>query len=221
LSIWPSCACGATSRWWPMRPTQDVGRGGQRALWPGAPYTDFARMLSEQRPDVVHVLTPPQAHHTLTMQALSAGAHVFVESRSPRLGGVRGHARSARERGCCCARTTTAASSPPSWQRWRHGARGGSGTRQRGRVLCGVMGANGRTAIATSCTSRTPAGGPCTTSSPPSLGRAGVHGRLYGAVAVRRRLDGSFASDDELRALLTAIARARWSRSPGMPPQPT
>src|SRR5260370_35853977 len=30
-------------------------------------------------PDVVHILTPPDSHATLAMEALRAGAHVFVE----------------------------------------------------------------------------------------------------------------------------------------------
>jgi predicted dehydrogenase len=42
-------------------------------------YEDYDRMLHETRPDVVHVLTPPQAHPRLVLDALEAGAHVFVE----------------------------------------------------------------------------------------------------------------------------------------------
>lgn len=42
-------------------------------------FTDFALMLSEARPDVVHVTTPPAAHESLACLALAAGAHVFVE----------------------------------------------------------------------------------------------------------------------------------------------
>jgi nucleoside-diphosphate-sugar epimerase/predicted dehydrogenase len=44
-----------------------------------APYADLAQMLAEVRPDVVHVLTPPQTHAALAIQALQAGSHVFVE----------------------------------------------------------------------------------------------------------------------------------------------
>jgi predicted dehydrogenase len=43
------------------------------------PYDNYARMLEEHRPDVVHVLAPPQAHLDLTLAALEGGAHVFVE----------------------------------------------------------------------------------------------------------------------------------------------
>jgi predicted dehydrogenase len=42
-------------------------------------FTDHRRMLEQVRPDVVHVLTPPQAHRALAQDALESGAHVFVE----------------------------------------------------------------------------------------------------------------------------------------------
>ncbi len=42
-------------------------------------YTDVAAMLEAARPDVVHVLTPPQTHVRLVEQALAAGAHVVCE----------------------------------------------------------------------------------------------------------------------------------------------
>jgi predicted dehydrogenase len=45
----------------------------------GPAYVDFARMLDAARPDVVHVLTPPQSHRDLVVAALHRGAHVFVE----------------------------------------------------------------------------------------------------------------------------------------------
>jgi predicted dehydrogenase len=44
-----------------------------------AVFTDHRRMLDEARPDVVHVLTPPQAHAELAAECLEAGAHVIVE----------------------------------------------------------------------------------------------------------------------------------------------
>jgi predicted dehydrogenase len=46
---------------------------------PAPIYTDAAAMLAEERPDVVHVLTPPQTHGLLVRQALAAGAHVICE----------------------------------------------------------------------------------------------------------------------------------------------
>jgi predicted dehydrogenase/nucleoside-diphosphate-sugar epimerase len=42
-------------------------------------YGDLGEMLSLERPDVVHVLTPPASHAALTVQCLKAGAHVLVE----------------------------------------------------------------------------------------------------------------------------------------------
>lgn len=44
-----------------------------------AHYDDFGRMLATERPDVVHVTTPPQSHFALSTQAADAGAHVYVE----------------------------------------------------------------------------------------------------------------------------------------------
>ena len=40
---------------------------------------DFATLLDEMRPDVVHVTTPVDAHVALARQALARGAHVLVE----------------------------------------------------------------------------------------------------------------------------------------------
>jgi predicted dehydrogenase len=42
-------------------------------------FTRFDEMLTEARPDVVHVLTPPQSHRELVLQALERGMHVVVE----------------------------------------------------------------------------------------------------------------------------------------------
>jgi predicted dehydrogenase len=41
--------------------------------------TDFAALLDEWRPDVVHVTTPIGAHVPLALQSLASGAHVLVE----------------------------------------------------------------------------------------------------------------------------------------------
>ena len=40
---------------------------------------NFAQLLDEQRPDVVHILTPPHTHTPLALQAMEAGCHVLVE----------------------------------------------------------------------------------------------------------------------------------------------
>ncbi len=42
-------------------------------------YDDFDRLLAEQKPDVVHITTPPQSHLPLAVAAMEAGAHVWVE----------------------------------------------------------------------------------------------------------------------------------------------
>jgi predicted dehydrogenase len=42
-------------------------------------YDDVDRMLSAVRPDVVHITTPPQSHHTLALACLEAGSHVYLE----------------------------------------------------------------------------------------------------------------------------------------------
>jgi predicted dehydrogenase len=42
-------------------------------------YTDFARMLSENPLDVIHIATPPASHVTLAQKAAEAGCHVFIE----------------------------------------------------------------------------------------------------------------------------------------------
>jgi predicted dehydrogenase len=59
----------------------DAGRladfGG--ADGPVARYTDLRRMLDEQRPDLVHVCTPPGAHREPALACLAAGASVLVE----------------------------------------------------------------------------------------------------------------------------------------------
>lgn len=42
-------------------------------------YSDAAEMLRIERPDVVHIATPPESHVFLGKLALEAGAHVFME----------------------------------------------------------------------------------------------------------------------------------------------
>jgi len=45
----------------------------------GKIYRTLEELLREQKPDVVHILTPPQSHAVLAMAALRAGCHVLVE----------------------------------------------------------------------------------------------------------------------------------------------
>lgn len=42
-------------------------------------YDDFAKLLATERPDVVHITTPPESHLALARMAVEGGAHVFVE----------------------------------------------------------------------------------------------------------------------------------------------
>ena len=42
-------------------------------------YDNLERMLAEVNPDVVHITTPAHTHGPLTMKALAAGCHVYVE----------------------------------------------------------------------------------------------------------------------------------------------
>ena len=51
----------------------------QRRFGASASYTDARTMLHEARPDMVHVLTPPESHSTLIRMCLGAGAHVICE----------------------------------------------------------------------------------------------------------------------------------------------
>lgn len=44
-----------------------------------AHYDDFERLLVAERPEVVHITTPPGSHLALARAAIDAGAHVFVE----------------------------------------------------------------------------------------------------------------------------------------------
>src|SRR3954469_19938222 len=41
-------------------------------------YQNLAEMAAA-KPDVIHVLTPPSSHKSLTLEALDMGCHVFVE----------------------------------------------------------------------------------------------------------------------------------------------
>jgi predicted dehydrogenase len=65
-----------------------------------ASFTDAGAMLDEVKPEVVHVLTPPQSHASLVRRGLAAGAHVICEK--PMTGSAvetEALLREARERG--------------------------------------------------------------------------------------------------------------------------
>jgi predicted dehydrogenase/nucleoside-diphosphate-sugar epimerase len=56
------------------------GPAAEFAAVAGAPaYSSVAALISEARPDVVHVCTPPAAHFDSAWAALEGGAHVYVE----------------------------------------------------------------------------------------------------------------------------------------------
>jgi predicted dehydrogenase len=42
-------------------------------------YQDFSRLIVEQQPDVLHILTPPHTHRDLSIQAMESGCHILVE----------------------------------------------------------------------------------------------------------------------------------------------
>ncbi|MBV9183933.1 MAG: Gfo/Idh/MocA family oxidoreductase [Acidobacteria bacterium] len=42
-------------------------------------YVNYSEMLEKERPDVVHIATPPQSHFDLAITAFEHGCHVFVE----------------------------------------------------------------------------------------------------------------------------------------------
>ncbi|NEQ32464.1 MAG: Gfo/Idh/MocA family oxidoreductase [Leptolyngbya sp. SIO4C5] len=44
-----------------------------------AAFTDYREMLATAKPDVVHILTPPQLHKSMASDCLKAGAHVICE----------------------------------------------------------------------------------------------------------------------------------------------
>jgi predicted dehydrogenase len=45
---------------------------------PGA-YTDLAKLLAAEKPDIIDICTPPQVHASLAVKALEAGCHVILE----------------------------------------------------------------------------------------------------------------------------------------------
>lgn len=44
-----------------------------------AHYDDLDQLLTREKPEVVHITTPPESHLPLAIQCLDAGAHVYVE----------------------------------------------------------------------------------------------------------------------------------------------
>ena len=42
-------------------------------------FTDIKDLLTEAKPDVVHITTPPQTHYPLGVLCLEAGCNVYIE----------------------------------------------------------------------------------------------------------------------------------------------
>jgi predicted dehydrogenase len=42
-------------------------------------YSDFDDLLASERPDVLHIATPPHSHFSLAIAAMDAGCHVMIE----------------------------------------------------------------------------------------------------------------------------------------------
>ena len=57
----------------------DRARALQQRYGIPAAFDSLETMLRESRPDVVHILLPPELHATAAEECLSAGCHVFVE----------------------------------------------------------------------------------------------------------------------------------------------
>jgi predicted dehydrogenase len=171
-------------------------------------YTDYERMLEERRPDIVHVLTPPQAHRELALRALEAGAHVFVEKPiAPRWADYVAIRDLAARRGLLLCENynyrfmpgTLAASAA-----WREGKIGEAVAVDVS--FGGVMSATGaygdRDLV--HFAHQLPGGALQNfTSHPISLALPFI-GDCTGVIGARRRLQSKLASDDELRAILEA-----------------
>ncbi|MEX0729683.1 MAG: Gfo/Idh/MocA family oxidoreductase [Aquisalimonadaceae bacterium] len=58
---------------------RDAARRLARTYGLNGSHPDLDAMLAHNRPDVVHILTPPATHAALTIRALKAGCHALVE----------------------------------------------------------------------------------------------------------------------------------------------
>lgn len=57
----------------------DLARQAAARFEVGGVFDDVEHMLATSKPDVVHVTTPPHSHLAIAAQALTAGAHVYLE----------------------------------------------------------------------------------------------------------------------------------------------
>jgi predicted dehydrogenase len=69
---------------------RDLAERNARSFGARAVYTDFARMLADERPDAVMVVGPPQMHEEVGLAVLAAGCHLFIEKPvAPTIDGAR------------------------------------------------------------------------------------------------------------------------------------
>jgi predicted dehydrogenase len=172
----------------------------------GPAYTNHEHMLATERPDVVHVLTPPQSHHPLVMTALDAGAHVFVEKPiAPTLAEYAEMRDAAARHGLLLCENYN--------YRFSRGVLAALSAYSRGDLgqvvnidvsFCGVMTGAGAYADphVPHFAHALPGGALQNFASHPISLALPFLGECEEALCVRRRLDASFAGDDELRALL-------------------
>ncbi|WP_121990340.1 Gfo/Idh/MocA family oxidoreductase [Nitrospira lenta] len=58
----------------------DIAQAAMRSIVPGIKsYGTPEELLAAERPDVVHICTPPASHGPLALSALKAGSHIYVE----------------------------------------------------------------------------------------------------------------------------------------------
>src|SRR5258708_38262502 len=82
---------------------RDAGRAKSLADRCGIPrtFTDMGALLANAKPDVVHVLLPPEHHFATAEQVLRAGAHVLLEKPMALTGEeCRSLGELARQQGC-------------------------------------------------------------------------------------------------------------------------
>jgi predicted dehydrogenase len=172
-----------------------------------AGFTDFEQMLAEAKPDVVHVLTPPQSHRPLAVAALEAGAHVLVEKPiAPAREDYAAMRAAADEAGLYLVENYN----------WRQAAvvRRALGLVRAGRigdvvhvdvVFGGVLSGEGgpvRDRDVVHFSHGLPGGALQNFASHPVSIALAFAGPCAGVSTMRRRLDPAIQSDDELRALL-------------------
>jgi predicted dehydrogenase len=180
----------------------------------GPPFTDYEEMLYRSRPEVVHVLTPPQSHPPLVRGAVEAGAHAFVEKPIASTWQEYAEMRdAASQRGLMLCEDYTYRFAPVVERALADVEDGGLGEAISVEVTYGgVMGrggAYGETEIV-HFAHALPGGALQNFISHPVSVAVAFMDRVEGVSAWRRRLDADFASDDELRALISGPRTCAW-----------